>query len=223
MDDAIFSEALRQEYPTVRFVGHSRWRGETPIYGSVPEGRHSRITAIIVPPEGWAPDVRTTGEDGYRYFPDWPRLMLNFDPSVWDWSPEFYPRRWAWDPPTLSAGFITGTIRRDDPEEEPLRALIRKTWRIIGRIATNRLKGGHPRGNELMGGDKALMEDAKGGPLWAGHHALEWCSAAPRRMLDGRLRPRDDWAPPHNDRYRGLREDVLAKYGPALGETPTER
>jgi hypothetical protein len=224
VDDAVFSEALPEIYPTVLFIGHEPWRGEVPVYRSIPEGRHSRISEVIVPPENWSPQITQSKEVGYYHFTNLPmKPGLRFHPSNWDWGPKFYQRQWTCDFPTLSEGFVTATLARDAPKDDPSRAIVENAWRIIAKIATNRTKRGHPLGNELMGGDRVLMEEAKGGFTWVGHHALEWCAAAPRRMLNGHTRPCDDWAPPADPWYRALREKVLEKYGPALGETPTER
>ena len=52
---------------------------------------------------------------------------------------------------------------------------------------------------------------------------MTWAQAAPRRMLEGRFRPCDDWAPKKSAWYRDLEERVKAKYGPGFGDEPVVR
>lgn len=218
VDEAIFSEALRQAYPHATFVDQDLSPAVT-FHPSIVDCSEHRMVGILAPEEeGWVPSVRPH-PGGVRIFSH-PERHLSFDRSEWDWGPEFIQAKWAWDPPTLSRGRITGGYW---PEEKDQLAFIRATWRLIERVATNRVKKGHPLGNEMMCGDRLLMEDMKGGFTWAGHHALEWCTEQPRRMLDGRIRPCDDWKPPDDPWYRALREKVLAKYGPELGRAPAVR
>jgi hypothetical protein len=149
-----------------------------------------------------------------------PERNLWFIPSEWDWGPRHILAKWAWDPPTLSEGWIWGGFW---PEDKNQIAFIRRVWRIIERISTNRYNAGHPLGNAMMNGDEALMAESKGGLTWIGHHALEWSrDGGPRRMLDGKFRPCDDWMPPQDEWYQSLRRAVFDRYGPEFGRPPAE-
>jgi hypothetical protein len=209
VDDEIFAEALRQEFPGTVFLERSAWKQPpAPIFGSIMECSDRRKIHILAPDgAGWIPQIEQYS-DGWYSLSEWPERRLDFVLSRWDWGPEFIQAKWAWDPPTLSAGWIWGAYW---PEEENRRVFLHRAMRLVERIATNRVKKGHPLGNAMMGVEKVLMEDGEGGDTWVGHHALEWCTEQPRRMLDGCIRPRDDWKPPDDPWYRALRGRVLAK------------
>jgi hypothetical protein len=137
---------------------------------------------------------------------------------MWDWA--CLPAM-SYDPPTLNAGEIWASYEPDDPDHKNLVRVIRQVWKLIELLATNRYKSGHPLGNELSGGDYLLMGNAAPGSVWLGHGALKWCREGPRRMLDGSLRPCDDWQMPQGDWYQALRRKAAAKYGDSLRALPS--
>jgi len=223
-DEAIFSEALRDRYPTVRFV---EWSG-----GARPprhiEAMESLVDlsggyAYIVVPNSmdWQPISDIDPADGHwRGFGNLPRIgNLRYARSAWDWA-FFGSPRISYDAPTLNPGDIQGAYQPGDPQHKTFLVLVHQIWKIIERLATNRYKHGHPLGNELSGGDSLLMKDAKPGYAWVGHHALEWSRAQPRRMLAGSWRACDDWHVPQNEWYLSLRRRVEEKYGPDIGSPP---
>lgn len=217
----MFGAALRHEFPTVVFIDHTTWKQpHIPVCSSPLDCEEHRQIDILVPEVcSWSPVVKRSKRWNEFYLGEDLERSLTFHPSRWDWGPRHIEAKWAWDAPTLAEGLIGGGYW---PEEKKQIAFIRAAWRIIERVASNRYKGGHPLGNELMHGDRSLMAESEG-DVWIGHHALEWSRAGgPRRMLDGSFRPCDDWEPPQDDWYRSLREEVLARYGPDLGVTPSE-
>ena len=91
------------------------------------------------------------------------------------------------------------------------RAFVNKLWRLLNRLMTNRLKS-------AMRLERHTMAEAKGGVMWAGHHALQWCREGERRMVNGSLVPCDDWALPDDDWYQDLYRRVVDRYGPDFGD-----
>jgi hypothetical protein len=208
MDEAIFSEALRDAVPAIRI----REDIETPTPGSVNRDSVAACTSCIVHVDA--------GGDGA---PLGSLLVLR---SRWVFAyPHIDASRLAYDLPTLASGTISTTWDANDPADLQKPKLQRTVWRLLERIATNRLKLGTPHTNTLIrGNDRLTMAEAapkNGWGLWAGHHALEWCAAGGvRRMLDGGCRPCDDWWPPQNAWYRALRRRVEERYGPDFGLPP---
>lgn len=125
----------------------------------------------------------------------------------------------------LTSGHLSATWNEAYAAHAVVPVFQREVWRILERVAVNRLKGGTPLSN-TWGCDVVNMADAKlkGTCLvWAGHHALEWCAAGgPRRMLDDAFRPCDDWAPPSDPWYQSLRRRAEERYGPDFAVPPEE-
>jgi hypothetical protein len=114
----------------------------------------------------------------------------------------------------------------DYPQHKQHLEIVKRVWKVMSRIATGKHKGGHPLGNELMGGDIVLMKDRSHRNPWIGHWALQWCregmNAGQRRMLRGLYRPCDDWKMPTNPEYQALCHVVEEKYGKSFGGAPLE-
>jgi hypothetical protein len=91
---------------------------------------------------------------------------------------------------------------------------VNKVWNILSKVATNRVKSGIDRERVV------LSENAGGGDIWAGHHMLKWCAAAPRRMLDGSKIPCDDWKFPDSPWYQNLYTRAVAMFGQEIGGAP---
>lgn len=219
-DEAILSAALREAFPAVTFVEEVTQAPSQLEW--IPDVVGRTILQILVPDDKlWTPEFRHVSQGWYEIC-NMPARHLRFHRSTWIWNDGWPDTKWAWDPPTLEAGSITGSYRVGDPREREITRFLREVWSILARISTNRLKGGDPRGNELMGGDRLMMAEATPGLYWTGHHALEWCrngaNLGQRRMLMGCRRPCDDWDPPIDPWYRGLVARVEARYGKDLGD-----
>jgi hypothetical protein len=202
VDEAVFAAALHRDFPGVLFTDRMDWEGDRPPFRDSPlDCDDRRQLHILVPERPGPPEVAPPPSlPGWYCLRDSPERELTFLPSHWAWRPQHLQPKWAWDPPTLDQGWIWCGF---GPEEKRQIAFIRHVWRLIERIATNAFKAGHPLGNALMGCERTLTAECKGGMVWIGHHALEWSRAGgPRRMLDGKFRPCDDWAPPADEWYR---------------------
>ncbi|MGH6932284.1 MAG: hypothetical protein ACREEE_07600 [Dongiaceae bacterium] len=232
-DEAILSEAIREEFPNVMFLPDQSTRWEMasllPFYdclSSVP-GRG----AIIVFPDhaSWSPPM-ITDRDMLQSI-DFDNFLrhrtLVYQGSFWDWDrgpgrPEV--SQLAYDPPTIGHGTIYGMYYIDDPDHEKLVVIARQVFRIIARIATNRVKGGHPLGNLLMGRESATMAQVTPDETWCGHTLLEWCQdgarAGFRRMMFGNRRPCDDWEVPTNPWYQRLRRRAEELYAADFTDPP---
>jgi hypothetical protein len=226
-DEAIFSEALREVYPHVVFLS-DHWDRER-SYDSIHRVPRLEVR-ILFPDDGrWRPipafDPQTGERNGYVGLNE-NRTLLFFHGGWeglgnYDWPGKY---QLAYDPPTPQLGNIQGSYSVLDPDNATFFAIVRKVWRVIGRIATNRIKFGHPLGNILEGRERQLMADAKGHSEWFGHCALEWCRDGIRNgkryMLCGNRRPCDDWEVPNDPWYRSLRRRVEEKYGRELDDPP---
>lgn len=212
MDDAMLSLALRDAYPRMVFFpsGSPLFVPDLGLRATIPEC-DSGVVGAFVPEPGWEPRF----ERDTRY-PDWfrlqnpPKLSFNYSRTHWFWR-SWEPAHWAFDPPTPEAGAISTGYDPDDAEE---RAYVNKVWNILGKLATNRVKSGISRDRVV------LQKDAGGKMCWPGHHMLEWCAAAPRRMIEGAFRPCDDWAPPDTLWYRNLRDRAETIFGAHFGGPP---
>lgn len=224
-DEAIFSEALHDSFPHVAFLGDAGDR----MYDSILSTPGHSVSIIFPEGAGWHPipayDPVTGDRNGYVGVSEH-RWLLYFR-GRWDWNlGSGQPRRdqLAYDPPTPTWGNIQGSYNVLDPEKETFFQIARRVWRIIERIATNRVKFGHPLGSELEGRGRQLMADAKGNDEWFGHSALEWCRDGirngERRMLCATRRPADDWDVPKDPWYLSLRRRVERKYGDDLQDPP---
>jgi hypothetical protein len=226
-DEAILSEALRESFPHVMFLSDT-WNEER-AYDSILQVPGIKVSILFPQSDRWRPvpafDPETGERDGYLGL-NWNR-WLSFLRGGWSGIGDFdWPGRakLAYDPPTPELGNIQGSYSVLDPDNATFLAIAREVWKIIGRIATNRVKFGHPLGNKLEGREHQLMADAKGHTEWFGHSALEWCrdgiANGERRMLCGNRRPADDWEVPTNSWYQGLRRKVEKRYGHDLDDPP---
>jgi hypothetical protein len=220
MDEAIFSLALRDEIPHICFIDDAE-----------PDGTGNCVCETIADCKGFrarAEVVASNDAAGTGNAPA-PLGRFVFERSHWSWhvgrAPIADDKRWAFDPPILTSGRIWASWDANDPADAAKPVFQRKVWRILACVTTNRLKMSTPLSAKLQwGSDVMTMADAKRqGRLatWAGHHALAWCAAGgPRRMLDGALRPCDDWAPPQDAWYQRLRRQAEERYGADFGLPP---
>jgi hypothetical protein len=103
--------------------------------------------------------------------------------SIWDWT-VIRGAKWAWDPPILTGGHINASYRKDDPFDQHF---VTTVLRRVLPSATRRFSSTE----------------------YVGHDALRWASEAPRRMIDGNLRPPQGWSfdkirPSKRKYYEGL-------------------
>jgi hypothetical protein len=192
-DETILSLALKDAFPEIRFHSEATKGEET--YRSLVSLCDGHQVLAKCPVHEIA---------GLSEQPTWPvpRRYLRFVRSTWAWGRGWRAANWAWDPPTLEHGCMDSSYYRDD---DIARKFVNRAWRILARVATNRVKGGHPVGNILEGRTMVRMADESGGMTWCGHQALAWCrEGGERRMLDGNTQPCDDWEIPKDPWYQDL-------------------
>lgn len=214
-DDAMISLALRDAYPHVRFVsGVNAFQSAALVEGpTIPEAG-AGVVRIYFPPPGWEPEFRIANPSTPSYvLAILPEPWALYGRGQWFWGNKWFPEaKWAFSLPTREHGHMSMSY---DPDAAEQRALMRSVWRLLERLTTNALRGVQPKIDR-----PALMKDLRGGMFWAGHHALEWCSQAPDRMLDGCRRPADDWRFPDDPWLLDLRRRVIERFGPDYGAPP---
>jgi len=216
-DDAMFSLALRDRYPHVRFAsGVNAYPTEALLEGPTIAECDSSVARIHFPPPDWSAEFEAVGADGRGFvLRNPPMPLFLFARSKWFWGyAAARDAKWAFSLPTLEHGHITCAYEADSAAQK---ALVRAVWRLLERATTNRLAGVQPKSE-----GPHPMADLKGDMRWAGHHALEWCAAEPDRMLDGCRRPADDWRFPSDPWLLDLRRRVAERWGPDYGAPPQE-
>jgi hypothetical protein len=192
-----FSRLLLETFPNIRFLSRDYWeyfKDNTRkwVYLAPPNLRvpylsslaadEARLFRIWLEPDGWQPEweqrrafasIRTDGPIFYSIMNE-PRLSFYFDRSI-------FPPPTA----TLREGRIWAVYDKTDKEHI---ALVRKVYRLSEKVTSNWLIGVHPDGSKWWG--------PKRDSIWAGHDALEWCRADPRRCLGVNRRPPLDTDPP---------------------------
>ncbi len=194
VDAAAFSRVLREVYPTILFIDD----GSLPTPGSrllnSIEQSQGIITTVYLAPEHWTPE-----EEAQLVWKDDPRAPLprpsfRYLRSRWNFS-TLHNAMIAWDPPTLDDGLIQTACRSDDVARLEF---TKNIHRLIRKVTVNSFSSGYAH-------FKPGEADFRGAPYRAGHDALRWCSAAPRRMLGGKFRPHSKWRfPDDNPYYKGL-------------------
>ena len=208
-DDALLSFALKDAFPGVVFQDREA-QSDTERFvrrSSIPECRSS-IVHIRFVPEGWEPDFVFPPGFGFPWnMMNPPKYTLDYCRNDWFWG---VPQtdNWIFSLPTMEVSSMDIDYDRSSDDD---RVLVTKLWRVLNRLMTNRLKS-------ALRSEWRTMAEAKGGVMWAGHHALQWCREGERRMLGGSLIPCDDWALPDNDWYQDLYRRVVDKYGPNFGD-----
>ncbi len=84
-------------------------------------------------------------------------------------------RKWAFDPPYLTPGQVQGAFWRENDEEQ--RMFLVAVWRLITKISMCI------------------------GSRWCGYDAMREALGRPRGMLDGCIRPPEDWVFPQDNPY----------------------
>ncbi|MGE4221131.1 MAG: hypothetical protein AB7G39_16925 [Alphaproteobacteria bacterium] len=207
-DDAMFSFALREEFPTIRFYRDGTLR-EPRIRWYETIAEIGLVARAVVPEDsGWEPLILPE-RYYYRAFnwPDWDlRCVRN------DWYCGGIDHRLAFDPPTTQYGMIS-INHGGDPAMKPFLAGVRRALR---RVTSDRYR----LGREL---DRFIsVKQVRPMPTWVGYSLLQWCQQAPRRMFHGGYRPCDDWTLPDDPWYAATAEKVRALYANDLTEPPVD-
>ena len=213
-DEAMFSLALRDGFDDVRMVeGYNEFHPpeNEHILDFICEAEDSLIINIFI---SHPPDASDTAELPPPWNRGKPCQWFRYFRSLWIYTGPG-ASRWAFKPPTLMEGALTTSWHKGDKAAE---AVIRKVWRIVEGLTTNKVKVEFPRKGIV------LSQGGKGGSDWFGHHALEWCRSDPEYMLNAQRRPADDWQMPETDWYQDLRRRVIDRFGADFGtpEPPEE-
>lgn len=209
-DDAMLSFALREAFPGVVFIrgGIFFEAPELPAAATIPECSQTLVD-IWFPWKGWKPIFFPRQEYPDRYeIINPPDLYLHYNRTQWFFESPVGPRKWSFELPVPEKGSISTGRWTWEVEEKEFRSTIVK---IIGRLTTNRLKDWFEREESVS------MKDAPRRNTWAGYHVLKWCREGPRRMIDGRFRPCDDWRPKYSPWYRKIEEKVVERFGEEYG------
>ena len=215
-DDAMFSFALREEIPTIRFcIGDRRYVPQERWYETIAE-IGIMATAYAAPTPDWEPLMMPDGGDFILYRGlDWPDLYFHYHRTGWNWSFRYADGTPLDRPPTTSNDvntYISTKYRRGDEEQK---LFLGKVWRALRRVATNRYRSIDKEG-------VVTTKEAPRHPCWIGHSLLQWCRNDPRRTVEGRFRPCDDWELPADPWYRETAEKVRALYANDLTETSVQ-
>jgi len=179
-DEAALTQALKVAFPRVIFTKTiTSEKPELKDYGSI-QANSGREVDILVSGEGWVPEfaVKTYESGKFWYLVNAPYWAM-YQPGRLTVQG---PTKRGWRVESLEQGRLLGAYRRGDKEGA---AFARKARRIVGTLATNRLKEIDPSTG------KVHRVDEKGGMFWAGHHAVRWCCAGARRYFAyGRSDPR---------------------------------
>lgn len=210
-DVAIFSEALRVEFPHVGFVS---------IYGAFAFKPNlvefERQCRIVLPPDGewwseveshpWIVNLLSLYHCARRY------ISVDFHRSWWQWSAGHGNHDWAWDPPTLDAGFLAASYLKDDPDH--VRRTVDRVWKVAERVTARCLVSAVCSEEPLPPGPRPRVLPETYPQPRAGFDAAAWCQGAPRRMINGYARPSRHWVQPRSDWY----EETAARMEKVYGE-----
>ncbi len=218
-DEAMFSEALRAEFPHIGFTTGS---GELEFKPSIVEFKGT--CSIILPPDAeWWAEVGShpwiVNHASLRHCSR-PFIMVSFHRSWWCWSAGYGNHDWTWDPPTLQAGFIATSFLKDGPPE--VERDIRRIWKVSERVTARCLVAAQIPEEPLPPGPRPRALPGTLPRLWAGHWAAVWCRAAPRRMIDGCARPSQYWKQPRSDWHDATAARIEEKYGPLLADPESQ-
>lgn len=211
-DDAMLSYALKEYFPNALFKP-SRVLYREPTLGAQPTISECSQSAVDIwfPYDGWEPIFFPHDE-----YPDHfivinsPQLYLHYRRTEWFWGSPVGERKWIFSLPMPESGCLsTGRWQWDD-ELKSFRTTIA---RIFRRLATNCLKDcfeAHETALPPAGRDRRFG-------TWVGEHVLEWCAQEPKRMANGRFRPRGGWAPRDTEWHQSIRSKVVDRFGENLG------
>jgi hypothetical protein len=114
--------------------------------------------------------------------------------------------------PTPEQGAFSARLR-DSPTQSH-KAVLNGVWRILRRLASNKLKGGLSRDRYVS------TKDVSGEIYWAGTSVMSWCREDPDRMIMGCRFPCDDWTPPDDAWFLDLKARALERFGDDIAGPP---
>ncbi|MCW9001423.1 MAG: hypothetical protein OQJ87_01765, partial [Rhodospirillales bacterium] len=181
-DELAFERALREAFPVMRFADH--WLFEKPeltFRESMPECE--RDIDIYFPDDpAWEPEFARSDRNPERYrMTNRPiGYVLIFRSNLLHMNASI-EREGV--PPHIDNGVLH--VPGDSPMPKDLAAFARKVYRVLGKVASNKLKM-----MDVLTGE-TIWEDWKGGRLWAGHDAIRWALEDEDRFFDYGGRRRD--------------------------------
>lgn len=186
VDEANLSAALKQKFPSIRFVDPRLWSRKEIVYIDGIQFGTSHEVRMFIPHDGWEPTFRELeyhpGKFGVANYPEeWMRFYRS--------GIKFMGRDPIKDgaPPVLSQGCIQ--VGKSDVMTAAEKSLRNKVWRIMSKISTPRLK---------------VRRDWRGDDPWipiggqidcAGLDAVRWALEDESRMFKTGFyfRPADDF------------------------------
>jgi hypothetical protein len=195
VDDAAYSRGLLEAFPELLFLEYGQSRDDgVRVLSSFAEPGVSQVWATL-PPEGWGFDAELPESADWSWTFEQP-MCVGYNRCTWDWTGHG-EAKWAFDPPTLTAGNIWGAFFADDNADKQF---VEKALRLLKKMSTNVMRTELPKLGIVYGEGRCER--------WAGFDALRWCGEKPTRMLDGVFRPTGDWSfPDDHPWYRGLEVD----------------
>lgn len=219
-DEAIFSEALRAEFPHIGFKSNY---GDLAFKPNIVEFEGS--CRIVLPPDPeWWGEVENHPwivNHSSLYHCARPYISISLFRSWWRWSAGYGNHNWAWDPPTLEAGFISTSFLKDSPPH--IEQDVRKIWKVAKRVAARCVVSAVQLPEEPLppGPRPRVLPGTHPQPI-VGFDAVAWCRVAPRRMINGYGRPSKYWEPPRSAWYDATAARMEEKYGDLLANPESE-
>lgn len=208
-DDAMFMLAMWETFPRM-WVLDDRYGVRQPSDLIGPSGlahlmsQNSPIWDLHFPEEGWRPIILPEPQGRYNFVANTPRHRLYYQRDIGSWGPMVV--RAPYDASKLNIHI--------DPDSEFDRAFVNTAWRIVNRMATNRVKFGMPV-------VELAYSAGHRGNIWCGHHVYEWwCRKVYHQVTDEQIRP-IEWKVPDTPWHRGMRQRVVAQFGQELDESKT--
>lgn len=205
-DERDYSELLLEAFPGIRFVSLDDVSDQKILSAADAVGRplqlryfdslaEHRVYSFFcwLEPEGWEPEIAPDPlTPGKFQVVNLPRLRFSYESDRgiledgYFFSSSFrvlkkpLPPLWSRD-----AGAFHARFRIDDEEHQ---AFVRKAFRLVTKIASNRLFWVDQITGRAMG-----PPNKRGTDIWAGNHALAWCRENPRHLLCDNLRPEEEY------------------------------
>jgi hypothetical protein len=205
-DEAMFLLAMWETYPRM-FVLHGSHDLLQPSDFVGPTGLADLIAPnsfawrLHFPDEGWRPVILPEPQGRYNFIANAPRHSLYYVRDHRSWGTMIV--RAPYDTPKLSIHI--------DIDRELDRSFVNTVWRIVSRVATNRVKFGTPV-------VELAYSAGRGGSIWCGHHVYAWwCQKVYHQVTDEQIRP-IEWKVPDTPWHRGMRARVIAQFGHELDE-----
>lgn len=186
IDERAFDRVLREAFPSlIVFVcrdveGEMRWQFGPDLSSFGPGERCG-----FLPLDGWKVSD-CLDDDGRKLAPLPDAYFAYYSSSLHPW-PHGVGKFPSAD---RSPGGIYATY---DPLDTVHVRFVRKVWRLMHKVTTNKVKRVDRDNGELV------YHSATG--CWCGFDALRWCLEDPTRVLDQSCQPTDDWEMPDSPYY----------------------